>query len=50
LFEEDARRLGVRRIEASVLVSNTATIAFNKKVGLQIVGQDEYYVMFEKML
>jgi ribosomal protein S18 acetylase RimI-like enzyme len=50
LFEERARRLGVRRVELSVLASNARAIAFYKKVGWQVTRYDEGYVVFEKML
>lgn len=50
LFEEYAKRLGVRKAELSVLASNARAIAFYKKVGWHIASYDEDYVVFEKML
>jgi ubiquinone/menaquinone biosynthesis C-methylase UbiE/ribosomal protein S18 acetylase RimI-like enzyme len=50
LFEERAGRLGVRRIELSVLASSARAIAFYKKVGWQVARHDRDYVVFEKML
>lgn len=50
LFEQRASQLGVRRIEASVLLHNTRTIALNKKVGMRVIREEKGYAEFEKTL
>jgi len=50
LFEEQAIRIGVRRVRSTVLASNARTIAFNKKVGLRRVEVLPKDLVFEKLL
>jgi peptidoglycan/xylan/chitin deacetylase (PgdA/CDA1 family) len=50
LFEEQAIRIGVRRMRSTVLASNVRTIAFNKKIGLRRVEVLPKDLVFEKLL
>lgn len=50
LFEERAKKLGVRRLQQSVLSSNTGLVLLYRMTGWRVTRGDENYVDLEKIL